>query len=60
MKIHTNKRTLIKVMTNAIKYFQDEDVPDNNVVNDAANNAIDSVIDDSMRRNATIATICEM
>jgi len=29
-------------------------------VNDAANNDIDSVIDDSMRRNATIASIHEM
>ena len=59
MKIHTNKRTLIKVTINAIKCFQDEDVTDNNVANDVANNDIDLVIDDSMRRNATIATISE-
>ena len=60
MKIHTNKQTLIKVTKNVFKCFQDEDVTDNNVANDAANNDIDLVIDDSMRRNATIATICEM
>ena len=59
MKIHTNKQALIKVTKNAFKCFQDKDVPDNSVVNDAANNDIDLVIDDSMRRNATIATISE-
>ena len=59
MKIHTNKQTLIKVTKNAIKCFQDKDVTDNNVANDVANNDIDLVIDDSMRRNATIATISE-
>ena len=59
MKIHTNKRTLIKVSKNAIKCFQDEDVTDNNVANDVGNNNIDLVIDDNMIRNATIATINE-
>ena len=59
MKIHTNKQTLINVTKNAFICIQDEDVPDNNVFNDAANNDIDLVIDDSMRRNATIATISE-
>ena len=38
MKIHNNKQILIKVTKNAIKCFQDEDVTDNNVANDAANN----------------------
>ena len=60
MKIHTNKQTLVKATKNAIKYFQDEDVPDNNIANDSAKNDIDLVIDDGMRKNATIATICEM
>ena len=59
MKIHTNKQILINVTKNAFICFQDEDVPDNNVFNDAANNDIDLVIDDNMRRNATIATISE-
>ena len=58
MKIHTNKHSLVKVMKNAIKYFQDKDVPDNNAASNAAND-IDLVIDDSMRGNATIAAICE-
>ena len=58
MKIHTNKQTLIKVMTNAIKYFQNEDVPDNNVV--IMMQQIMLLIQLLMRRNATIATICEM
>ena len=59
MKIHANNQTFIKVMKNAIKYFQDKDVPDNNAAKNAANNDIDLVIDDSKRRNATIATICD-
>ena len=58
MKIYTNKHSLVKVTKNAIKYFQDKDVPDNNAPSNAAND-IDLVIDDSMRRNATIAAICE-
>ena len=59
MKIHANNQTFIKVTKNAIKYFQDKDVPDNNAANNAANNDIDLVIDDSLRRNATIAAICD-
>ena len=58
MKIHTNKHSLVKVTKNAIKYFQDKDVPDNNAASNAAND-INLVIDDSTRRNATIVVICE-
>ena len=59
MKIYANNQTFIKVMKIAIKYFQDKDVPDNNAANNAANDDIDLVIDDSMRQNATIAAICD-
>ena len=59
MKIYSSKQILIKITKKAIKLFQDEDVHDNNVANGTANNDIDLVIGDSMRRNATVATICE-
>ena len=59
MTIYSSQQTLIKVTKNVIKFFQDKDVPDNNAANDAENNDVNLVIDDSMRRNATVATIYE-
>ena len=59
MTIYSSQQTLMKVTKTVIKYFQDKDIPDNNAANDAANNDVDLVIDDSMRRNATVATIYE-
>ena len=57
MKVFTTRQTLTEITKNIIKYFQekvDEDVPAaNTVVSDAPN----LIIDDGMRRNATI---CEM
>ena len=59
MMIYSSRQTLMKVTKNVIKFFQDKDVPDNNAANDAENNDVNLVIDDSMRRNATVATIYE-
>ena len=58
MKIYISKQTLLKIIKAVIKYFQDKDVPDNDA-NHEENYCVDQVIDDSMRRNATIATIDE-
>ena len=57
MKVYTTKQTLIKIIRNIIKYFQDKDVPVENEANDVPSGHVDLVIDDNMRKNATI---CEM
>ena len=57
IKILTNKHTLIQIIKKIIKYFQDKHVPANDVANDAPSNNVDLVIDDNMRKNATV---CEM
>ena len=62
MKMFTSKQTVKKIIKNALKYFdlQDgthKDGPNSGVANDTTTNHVDLIIDDAMRRNATI---CEM
>ena len=59
MKVYTNKQNFIQIIKYIINYFHDEDVPVNDIAKDALqpSNHVDLVIDDNMRKNATI---CEM
>ena len=60
MKIFTSKQTLKKIANNIIKRFSfqaHEDVAVSTVISNTPNNDVDLIIDDNMRRNATI---CEM
>ena len=60
MKIFTSKQTLKKIANNIIKRFSfqaHEDVAVSTVISNTPNNDVNLIIDDNMRRNATI---CEM